>query len=285
MIRLSNNFEQEQLDGEVASNSFPSLVEYFGAIGPLSEAELTLLRELASDAHYHPPHRDLWPAYKRPPAPRLLCAGWACRYRTLANGRRQIICILLPGDFIGPVLEPRLPSFCAIAPLTEVEAVNAKPLADAAMASEPVYPTLARAARLATHLQDALLCEQIARLGQQNAGERFAHLMLELHYRLGLIGQASGNHFALPLTQDVLADALGLSAVHLNRTLKQLRRDGLLKLESGRLTLLQPEVLRSMAGWTVPRYPGSELRRSENGDIKSADTGRNASATGSAEQH
>jgi CRP-like cAMP-binding protein len=167
---------------------------------------------------------------------------------------------LLPGDFIGPVLEPRLPSFCAIAPLTEIGAVNAKPFADAAMAPVPAYPTLARAARLATHLQDALLCEQIARLGQQNAGERFAHLMLELHYRLGLIGRVNGHSFALPLTQDVLADALGLSAVHLNRTLKQLRRDGLLKLESGHVTLLQPETLRSMAGWAAPRYPNEELR-------------------------
>lgn len=252
-----NRFEQNQLAGEDTSSSFPVLVGYFRSVGPLSEAELTLLRELAADAHYHPPHRDLWPAYKRPPAPRLLCAGWACRYRTLSNGRRQIICILLPGDFIGPVLEPRMPSSCAIAPLTEVEAVSAKSLADAAVASEPVYPTLARAVRLATHLQDALLCEQIARLGQQNASERFAHLMLELHYRLTLIGKTSGNNFVLPLTQDVLADALGLSAVHLNRTLKQLRRDGRLKLESGRVTLLQPEVLQTMAGWAVPRCSDS----------------------------
>ena len=259
ILRL-NKFEQEQLDEDSTSSSFSVLAAYFGATGPLSEAELAVLRGLAADSRYHPPHRDIWHAYKPPPAPRLICAGWACRYRTLTNGRRQIICILLPGDFIGPVLEPRLPSFCAIAPLTEIEAVNAKPLADAAMAPVPVYPTLARAARLATHLQDALLCEQIARLGQQNAGERFVHLMLELHYRLGLIGQVRGNSFALPLTQDVLADALGLSAVHLNRTLKQLRRDGLLKLESGRVTLLQPEMLQSMAGWTAPRYPDKELR-------------------------
>ena len=260
MVLQLSSFEQDRLDGDNTPSSFPMLAEYFSAAGTLSEAELALLRELAANAHYHPPHRDLWSAYRRPPPPRLLCAGWACRYRTLSNGCRQIICILLPGDFIGPVLEPRLPSFCAIAPLTEIEAVSAKPFADAAMACEPAYPTLAKVARLATHLQDALLCEQIARLGQQNAGERLAHLMLELHYRLGLIGQAEGNNFALPLTQDVLADALGLSAVHLNRTLKQLRRDGLLRIEGGRITLLEPETLRAMAGWTAPRALGAQLQ-------------------------
>ena len=123
------------------------------------------------------------------------------------------------------------------------------------MAGDPVYPTLARAARWATHLQDALLCEQVARLGQQNASERFAHLMLELHYRLGRLGQVQNDSFPLPLTQDFLADTLGLSVVHVNRTLKQLRQDGLLKLESGRVTLLQPETLRTLAGWTAPRLP------------------------------
>ena len=153
------------------------------------------------------------------------------------------------GDFIEPVLEPRLSGCCAIAPLTEVEVVSAKPIADAAVASEPVYPTLARAVRLAAHLQDTRLCEQIARLGQQTASERFAHLMLELHHRLGLIGQVNDHSFFLPLTQNVLGDVLGLSAVHLNRTLKQLCRDGLLKMESGRMMLLQFETLRIMAGW------------------------------------
>ena len=105
MIASLHNFGSTEIDGDGSwPSSFPLLAGYFGAIGPLSEAELVLLRDLAADAHYHPPHRDICLPNRSPPPPRLLCSGWACRYRTLSNGRRQIIPILLPGAFIGPVM-------------------------------------------------------------------------------------------------------------------------------------------------------------------------------------
>ncbi len=238
------------LNGQAAG--FRTIAKYFSAFTLLSDPEMELLRDLTSSTNYHPPYRDLWAARAPAPPPRMLVSGWACRYRALPNGCRQIVTLLLPGDFIGPMLQPRLPSLCAIAALTEVETVSAKPLADAAVAGDTVYPGLAHAVRLTNHLHDVLQCEQIARLGQQSATERFANLMLELRDRLLRLGLAESNRFAMPLTQDILADALGLSAVHLNRTVQQLRRSGLLKLEGGIMTLLEPEQLQALGGWTSP---------------------------------
>jgi CRP-like cAMP-binding protein len=82
-------------------------------------------------------------------------------------------------------------------------------------------------------LQERWLRDQVVRLGRRSAYERTVHLVLELHERLNAVGLAAGQCFALPLTQDVLADALGLSVVHVNRVLAQARRDGLFELRGG----------------------------------------------------
>ena len=83
-----------------------------------------------------------------------------------------------------------------------------------------------------------MLCEQIIRLSKQTADQRFVHLMLELRSRLSRSGLAREHDFALPLIQETLANVLGLSTVHLNRTLQRLRKTGILKLAHGIVTLL-----------------------------------------------
>lgn len=220
--------------------AFDRLKRSFECINVLSDAELELVRDITKDVQYHPVNKTLWMIGAPPPPPRIMVSGWACRYQETPSGERQIMCLLLPGDFITPPLEPRLPSSCGVAALTELETVSAKALVDA-VRIESGYPTLARATLYAAHLQDVLLCEQIIRLTRQSADQRFIHLMIELHSRLSRIGLARQNDFALPLTQETLANVLGLSAVHLNRTLQQLRRLGTLKLSRGVVTLVQQE--------------------------------------------
>ena len=212
----------------------------FECIGTLSDAELDLIRDITRDVQYHPANKILWMIGVPPPPPRILISGWACRFQMAASGERQIMCLLLPGDFITPPLEPRLPSSCGVLALTELETVSAKSLVDAVKV-EPGYPVLARAALHAAHLQDVLLCEQIIRLTRQSADQRFIHLMVELRGRLSRSGLTRGNEFELPLTQETLANVLGLSAVHLNRTLQHLRKVGALKFTRGLVTLLQLE--------------------------------------------
>ena len=225
--------------------AFDRLRRSFESLGVLSDAELDLIRSITRDVHYHPANKVVWLIGTTPPPPRILVSGWACRYQVVPNGERQIMCLLLPGDFITPPVEPRLPSSCGVAALTELETVSAKSLVDA-VKSDIGYPTLARATRYAAHSQDVMLCEQILRLTRQSADQRFIHLMLELRERLGKAGLARENNFALPLKQETLANVLGLSSVHLNRTLQRLRKTDMLKLSRGVVTLLQPDQLETL---------------------------------------
>jgi len=92
--------------------------------------------------------------------------------------------------------------------------------------------------------------DQIVRLGRQTAYERMAHFMLELHARLQVAGIASSHTFALPVSQEVLADVLGLSVVHTNRVMQQVRHDGLLETRSGQVKILDLDAMRAVADWT-----------------------------------
>lgn len=219
----------------------------FSALAPLSDAESGLLRDLAGAARSYPPFRDLRAAGT---PPRMIIAGWAAQYCRHANGQRQIVSLRLPGDFVWPLAQLPLPSSCAVAALTELETVDAQLLVDAL--AGPAYPSLARTFRIMAHLDYVLPVGQIVRLGRQTAVERFAHLMLELHERLGRVGLADDDGFAMPLTPEVLADVLGLSVVHVNRTVQQLRRDDLLEVRDGTVTLIQHERLQALASWTPP---------------------------------
>ena len=241
----------DSYDGQ--PSHFRVLAEHFSSFACLSAAETKLLGDLAEAARYHPPYRDLYVAGASPPPPRMIVAGWACQYRLLPDGHRQIVSLKLPGDLIWPLMPVRLPSSCAVAALTELETVSAQPLVEAAAAADPAHPGLAHAIRVMAHLHDMLLYDQIVRLGRQTACGRFAHLMLELRERLDRVGLASGDSFAMPLTQDVLADVLGFSVVHVNRTVQQLRRERLLEVRNGTVTLTQPEALQELAGW-VPLH-------------------------------
>lgn len=137
--------------------------------------------------------------------------------------------------------------------LTEVRTVEAAEL-NLAWRERTRVPNLAVAFDRAAAEDEFFLLAQIMRLGRQTAHERFANLLLELDYRLrgrGLgLGQNRG--FALPLTQEVLADALGLSVVHVNRTLQQMRRSGLVEISRGRVVLKDVNALRNAGEFVEP---------------------------------
>ena len=93
------------------------------------------------------------------------------------------------------------------------------------------------------------LLDQVVRLGQQTAVERVVTLMLDIHDRLGAVGMAEIDSFDMPLTNEQLASMLGLSLVHVNRTLQQLRQEGLADIRSGKAVLLNPERMRSLSSY------------------------------------
>jgi CRP-like cAMP-binding protein len=187
----------------------------------------------------------------------IIVSGWACRSRILTDGRRQILGFLLPGDVLG-FHRHRQPIAT-----TSVNAITSVSICDApATDARRIGSGLAEAYAMSCALQEAYLFNHIVRLGRQTAYERLAHLMLELAERLRRAGLAIGNRFPMPLTQEYLGDTLGLTSVHINRTLQQLRREQMLEAANGYVTLLQPDALAAVADYKPARVCLEE-RRSE----------------------
>ncbi len=172
---------------------------------------------------------------------RRLASGWMGVVRFLVDGRRQVIHILLPGDLLGTNALMTDPAQSAAVALTRAMVALAGPVGEQERQE---------------HTRRMIWCmqNQICRIGRQSAYERIANLFAELLDRLTIIGQAHGDTFDMPLTQDVLGDTLGLTSVHVNRTLQQMRRDGLIRLSGRTVTLLdRPAVERIGEYRPLPR--------------------------------
>jgi CRP-like cAMP-binding protein len=219
----------------------------------LSAEERALLHSLAAGRREVPAGSGLIAEGELLDTPRLLLAGWACRMRVFPDGRRQIFEFILPGEMYGLCLRPHAVALSNAIALTPVTIADASPIRDVLANRKGEFPNLVGALHCAASLDELHLLNQLVRVGRQSAYERVAHLVLELHERLDAVGLASGDSIPLPLTQEILADALGLSIVHLNRTLQQLRRDGLISLKSGVMRLLAPGRLTEIANFHPPK--------------------------------
>jgi CRP-like cAMP-binding protein len=150
--------------------------------------------------------------------------GWACLYYQFSNGKRQIISFYLPGDvFSASKVREENFTVMSLSPL-QVSVFKPDFLADC-VADQP---KLGFYFNQALSNEYALLTGQVVRLGFCSAYQRVAHLLLELFYRLKMVEQVDDHRFTVPLTQHILADALGLSIVHMNRTLNKMRNNKLI---------------------------------------------------------
>jgi CRP-like cAMP-binding protein len=175
----------------------------------------------------------------------VLNHGMAIRYKVLHDGRRQILNLVLPGDFIGFPGCLFDSSLFSVASLGETTAC--------AIAFSELFTLFQRHPRIAAAMfwlvghDAALFAEHLVGVGRQSAYERVAHLLLELLTRLQMAGLADERSYCMPLTQELIADALGLSVPHVNRTLRRLREDGLISLEGSRLTCQDLPALARLA--------------------------------------
>lgn len=175
--------------------------------------------------------RDLVQQGQSDQAAYILASGWACSYKVLEDGQRQIVDFQVPGDFLGLRSVLFNVSDHSIEPVTDIEVteVHVSDLLDAFAQT----PRLATAVLWAASRDEAMVVEHLVNVGRRDAAERMAHFLLELGGRLVLVGLGSRDGYACPLTQYLLADALGLSAVHVNRVLRQLREAGLVTFRDG----------------------------------------------------
>ena len=231
------------------------LLHRLRSVASLSTAETELLMSPNQKVRIHGAGSQVMPDGDGSNHPRLLTTGWACRPRILSDGRCQILSILLPGDIIGDVGEGRPLALTPVMALTEARTISLKPLFDA-LAGEPTrYRSLGDGLRHLTRIEEAQLLDHVVRLGRQTALQRVAHCLLEFYHRLGAIGFVHAGSFSMPLTQELLGDTLGLSLVHVNRTLSQLKRIGLIKVASGSVTVLDADALATIADFVPPSVP------------------------------
>lgn len=177
----------------------------------------------------------------------VLLEGWVFRYKSFEDGRRQVLNYMLPGDIIG------LYSVMLRRSDYGVEAIT--PVSLAVFSSTELIDALSHTPRLLLAMSwiagqgERMLDEQIARVGRRAAAERMAHLFVELHVRLLKLGLPRDQASALPLTQALLSDTLGMSHVHANRCFRALSREKLVALEDGQLVLLDTGRLAERAGF------------------------------------
>lgn len=173
--------------------------------------------------------------------------GWACRYKTLPDGRRQIVDFLLPGDLCDLKLHLLSEMDHAIGAITAVTVAEINPEELELLTKR--HPRIAHAVWMEEMSKVSIQREWTLNVGQRTAYERIAHILCETYLRLYSVGRTSGNQCEFPLTQLDLADATGLTAVHVNRTLQELRRDALIELHSRTLTVPDLAALKSAASF------------------------------------
>ena len=177
----------------------------------------------------------------RPLSSMLVVKGLTCRYRIMADGERQLTAIHLPGDFVD------LHSFLikemdhSVGALTECTIITF-PHERLVRVTER-FPHLTRMLWLLTLLDGAMHREWLVGMGRLSAAQRTAHLICEIYTRLEVLGLATGHRFDFPITQAALADAVGISAVHVNRVLQELRQRNLITWDGGPAQILDWDAL------------------------------------------
>ncbi len=187
----------------------------------------------------------------------LLLEGIVCRFKDLANGGRQISAIHVPGDFVdlhSLTLKKLDHSVMALTPCKVATASHS-----GLRAITESNPHLTRLLWFSTNLDAAMHREWELSLGRRSALERTAHLFCELHHRLQIVGLAEAEGYAISLTQQELAECLGLTSVHINRVLRILREQKLLTFRSGHVEVHDRGRLEDAAGFD-PAYLYLERR-------------------------
>lgn len=229
----------------VASVAGSALITRLQRFIELNPAELVSLQALAQPLRKAAPNEYLMTDGQAGSTAVLMHQGWAITHRTLEDGRRQILDFVIPGDFCDPcVFVTPVAGFT----VTTVTHCSWTPVAGSAL-----LDLIAESPRIGTMLwwleaqEQSLLRDHLLAIGRMNAEERLARLICELWTRLKNVELDIADGFEWPVNQEVIADATGLSVVHVNRTLRRLEREGIIDRSNHVYHIHDPERLRRIA--------------------------------------
>ncbi len=211
----------------------------------LSGVEKALLTEAIFETHEFPAGTDIVSVGSRPSHSSLLLDGFAGRYKMLADGGRQITALHVAGDFVDLHAFLLKTMDHGIIALSRCRVGYANH-SDLKKITEEA-PHLARLLWLNTLVDGAIHREWIVAMGRRSRKSHLAHLICELFVRLEGVGRTSGTSFHFPLSQAEMADVLGLSAVHMNRVIQGLRREGLISWVNHTVAILDWDKIREVA--------------------------------------
>lgn len=226
-------------------NSGSPVASKLEAFTRLSADDRAALAQASRNVRFVEPRRDLMSEGDKPRYVHLVLDGWACRYKNLPDGKRQIVSIFVPGDFCDVNVYILKTMDHSIGAITRLKVAMITP--DEMQALTADRPRLTQALWWHELVDLAIQREWTVNVGQRSAYERLGHLLVELYLRLKIVGRATDGRCDFPLTQNDLADATGLTAVHVNRTLQELRRDGLIELERKQLKILDLDRLKDVS--------------------------------------
>jgi len=221
------------VSGTIGPDRASAVTSKLEAFTRLSGEDRAALTQVGRNVRIIEARRDLISEGDRPRFVHLMLDGWACRYKQLPDGKRQIVSLFVPGDFCDLNVYILKYMDHSIGAITRLKVATITPEEMNALTDE--RPRITQALWWNELVTAAVQREWTLNLGQRTAYERLAHLLIELYIRLETVGRAQNGRCDFPLTQNDLADATGLTAVHVNRTLQELRRDGLIELDRRQL--------------------------------------------------
>jgi CRP-like cAMP-binding protein len=222
-------------------------VDKLARFATLDDGDVAALTRATANARWVPTRRDLIREGDRPGPVFVILDGWACRYKILPSGTRQVLAHLMPGDSCDLHIGLLAEMDHSIQTITRVSVATVERVEmDTIMAR---HPSIAKAMYIGQLIDEGIMRAWITSMGRRASVERVAHLMSELYLRARNIGLTDETTLEVPLSQSLLADSLGMTAVHLNRVLKKLRLDGAMTLKRGSLTITDPAKLAQIAGF------------------------------------
>lgn len=230
---------------------YDALLKKLSSVDRLTDLEIEAAKALCEEVHLVPRRRDVVSEGHNPDRIHIVLSGWAARYNILKDGSRRITAFLLPGDFcdIHTTVLNRMDH--GILALTDCQVAFVPP--DQIDEIGRSTPALTRAFWRSTLIDEAILRRWLVKGGRSDAFEAIGHLIGELYVRARLVGLTEDHTVELPVTQEEIGDATGLTPVHVNRVLKRLRESGIATVTHGRLAIQDVEALHRQTGFD-PSY-------------------------------